>query len=295
MRVAFSSGMFRIDNASYSFTVHGGSVVANGTYYIAATYNGTTIALYLNGVLIGSAALSLSLTAGVAQIGLDEFSNFVSGTIDEIALYSYALSPEQIASRYAQGIYIYSPLIPALPSQIPLPNPNNKSVFGIGTYQSMSGGTTYAEGVQHSFSSVHHPYAGVYGGTYGFLVDTTIRAPQQTTYTPASEIGLDATGISVIRGFPQIVWSYTTMRPDFWYYLKWLYWQSAMNTPPPYQYLVLIQYPDTSGYNNPVRVLARMDPPTHSFRDVGAFYSVTLTFRYLGQAQLLPGTPITVI
>jgi hypothetical protein len=264
----------------------------SGRYqYIAVTTDGRTTTTYVNGAYY-PAGLGGTSPIEISSI-FDSIAVLGNNSLDEVALYNYVLGPAQIAHHYALGIY--SPLIASLPGQIPLPNPADKPVFGIGTYQSLSGGAIFGEGVQRSFSSVHHPYAGIYGGTYGFLLDTTIRSPQQTTYTPAPEIGLDATGVSVVRGYPSIVWSYTTLRPDFWYYLKWLYWQSAMNTPPPYQYLVLVQYPDTSGYNNPVQVLARMDPPTHSYRDVAAYYGATLTFKYIGQAQIIPGTPITVI
>jgi len=154
-------------------------------------------------------------------------------------------------------------------------------LFGIGTYQSLSGGVTVGGGWPAVPFVLADPNAGVFGGTYGFVIDTRIKAPQQTEYIPAQEIGLDATGVSVVRGYPSITWSYTTMRPDYWYYLQQAYIQSG-RTPPGFQYIVLIQYPAEDG--STVQILARMDPPTHSDRTVGSYNGVQLRFTYLGQA-----------
>jgi hypothetical protein len=168
----------------------------------------------------------------------------------------------------------------------------NTNTFGIGVYQPIVGGVTVGDG----FISAHgpslrvaNPYSGTFGGTYGFVLNTIMRQPKVHQYTPAPSIGLDGTGLPVIRGFPTIVWAYSSLRPDFWYYLKNLY-QLAGSTPAGFQYLVLLQYPDESNPNGntPIQQLAYWDPPAHAFRDVGAFYGVTLTYRYVGQLQLSP-------
>lgn len=164
-------------------------------------------------------------------------------------------------------------------------------LFGIGTYQSISGGTVYAGGFPTSAFQLGNPYAGTYGGQFGYVLDTRIRAPKQVQYLPAGEIGMDSVGTPVVRGYPQMLWTYSALRPDYWYYLINTYNQSG-RTVPGFQYLVLLQYPDTSGNNNPVQVLARWDPPTHGARTVGAYLSIQLKFTYLGQLTLVPGTPI---
>ncbi len=167
-------------------------------------------------------------------------------------------------------------------------------LFGIGTYQSLNGGNPVNGGFPTQAFQLLPPNAGVYGGQYGYVLDTRIRAPKSSVYTPAPLIGLDATGTPVVRGYPQLTWQYSQMRPDFWYYLLNIYNQAA-RTPPGYQYLTLVQYPDQSGNNTPIQQLARMNPPTHAYRTVGAFFGVTLLFQYVGQTQLLPGTPVTVL
>ncbi len=143
-------------------------------------------------------------------------------------------------------------------------------LFGIGTFQSVSGGIIIGGGWPTTPFQLSDPNAGVFGGTYGFVLDTRIKPPQTTEYVPAQEIGLDATGVSVVRGYASMTWSYTTMRPDYW--------------PPGFQYLVLLQYPGEDGAN--VQTLARMDPPTQSDRTVGSYNGAQLHFTYLGHATL---------
>jgi hypothetical protein len=163
--------------------------------------------------------------------------------------------------------------------------------FGIGTYQSVSGGTTIGAGFPTTAFSLTHPYAGTYGGTMGYLLDLTIRTPAQVQYTPALEVGLDGYGASVVRSYPSMVWSYSTLRPDYWYYLMQLYRQSVY-TPPGFQYLVLLQYADPAGSGTAIQQLARMDPPVVGQRTSSVYQNIQLKFTYIGQAQLDAGTPI---
>lgn len=167
-------------------------------------------------------------------------------------------------------------------------------LFGIGTFQPTSGGTQVDSGFPTQPFQLFNPYSGFYGGTYGFVLDTRIRAPQQVVWTPAPEVGLDPTGVSVVRGYPQVTWSYTTLRPDYWYYLYQAYLQAA-RTIAAYQYLVLLQYPDPLAGGAIVQNLARWDPPTMQNRTIGAFVGVTLTFTYVGIATLSSATPVVVL
>lgn len=91
-----------------------------------------------------------------------------------------------------------------------------------------------------------------------------------------------------------MTWTYDTLRPDYWYYLHNL-WALAQRTPPGFQSIVLIQYPLSDGTNTPIYSVARWDPPTHSNRDVGAYYNIVLTFRYMGLYQVPPGSFIQVL
>lgn len=171
---------------------------------------------------------------------------------------------------------------------------SNPAKFGIGTYQSLSGGITIGSGFPTAPFQLRHPYAGTYGGTYGFVLDTTIRAPNGVQWVPAPEIGLDGYGNSVIRGYPQLQWTWPTLRPDAWYRFMMIY-QQSQRTPPGFQSLVLLQYPDPNGSGVLFQQLAHMDPPTFSMRTVSVFTGIQLKFTYIGQATLNPGTPIQVL
>jgi VCBS repeat-containing protein len=72
-------------------------------YYIVATYDGTTMRIYINGVLEASAASSLSMPGNAAafSIGKSPTGNQFDGTIDDVAVYNAALTAVQIDAHYA--------------------------------------------------------------------------------------------------------------------------------------------------------------------------------------------------
>lgn len=171
------------------------------------------------------------------------------------------------------------------------------SSFGIGLYQPFSGGMIYQDGFPDYHAdptTLHHPWSGVYGGSYGYAIDTTIYPPQEASYTPPGSIGIDTLAHIVVRGYPQITWTWTTLRPDFWYQLFRIR-QLAARTPLSYQYLVLLQYPDPLQNGAITQMLARFEPLTHSSRDNAAYHDVTAKFTYVGQLMLDPSVPIQII
>jgi RHS repeat-associated protein len=109
-------------------------VTANQWYYVVATYDGQTMRLFVDGTLVSrqltsSASLGTSTAlkqfevgSGVSNVGIDSSGDHFKGTIDEAAVYSYALSGSQIQAHYAYGLSSgnsYSnpqPVPPAVPS-----------------------------------------------------------------------------------------------------------------------------------------------------------------------------------
>lgn len=75
-----------------------------GWVHLAATWDGTTITLYVNGISQGTAALSGSMAAGAANIGIGYdpaySGDYVSGLIQQCAVYSTALSAARILAHY---------------------------------------------------------------------------------------------------------------------------------------------------------------------------------------------------
>jgi Concanavalin A-like lectin/glucanases superfamily len=74
---------------------------------LVATYDGSTLSLYIGGTLAGSAQSStpLATTNSPMMIGVDYYfpTNFV-GKIDEVALYDHALTPARVLAHAQIGM-----------------------------------------------------------------------------------------------------------------------------------------------------------------------------------------------
>ena len=82
------------------------SVVAGQTYHVVGTYDGVTQRLYVNGVQVASGSFSGTLNANTASVVVgswDTTSEFVAGTVDDVAVYAKALTATQVANHYNQG------------------------------------------------------------------------------------------------------------------------------------------------------------------------------------------------
>jgi len=83
-----------------------GAIVAGQTYHVVGTYDGAVQRLFVNGSQVASGAFSgaLSTTTNSLVMGSwDAGSEFLTGVVDEVAVYPTVLSATQIASHYAQG------------------------------------------------------------------------------------------------------------------------------------------------------------------------------------------------
>lgn len=89
-----------------SFEAHGdqSAVVADEWQQVAMTYDGSILRVYWNGRLAGSTRVDRARTRGAAPLTIgarqDDFSRF-DGDIDEVRVYSRALSEAEIARDYA--------------------------------------------------------------------------------------------------------------------------------------------------------------------------------------------------
>ena len=107
-------------------------VQTNTWYHVAATYDGTALRLYVNGVFDGSMAATgpISVTTNPFRIGSDEVGPWnLIGRVDELSLYGRALSAPEIAAIHSAGSAgkCASPFPPAIVSQ-----PASQTV-GVGT------------------------------------------------------------------------------------------------------------------------------------------------------------------
>jgi hypothetical protein len=81
-----------------------GLISADEWYHAAATYDGTTIRLYVNGQEKGSEKVLLNTAALTSTIGrLDREGSYFDGIIDDVRIYNRALSDEQVKALYQSG------------------------------------------------------------------------------------------------------------------------------------------------------------------------------------------------
>ncbi len=94
--VPVMGGTFGSSDAGLNGT---GALPANTWTHLAATYDGTTMRLYVNGVQVASRAQTgaIATSTNPLQIGGDSlYGQFFKGTIDEVRIYNVALTMAQI-------------------------------------------------------------------------------------------------------------------------------------------------------------------------------------------------------
>ena len=88
------------------------TLLANTWYHLAVTFDGATIKLYVNGVLNGSTPAVGSLTwAASSPVNIGRFTggtHHVVGKLDEVAIYTTALSAAQVLAHRESRTLSYS-------------------------------------------------------------------------------------------------------------------------------------------------------------------------------------------
>ena len=75
--------------------------------YLAGTYDGTTLRMYVNGNLVGSEALGGAMTTSTSPLrigGNERWGEFFDGLIDEVRVYNRALSATEIQGDMIRGV-----------------------------------------------------------------------------------------------------------------------------------------------------------------------------------------------
>jgi chitodextrinase len=184
-------------------TIGGNSVSANGAAFLAlntwshlaATFDGTTLRLYLNGTQTGSfAQAGTILTSTIPlQIGGDTiYGQYFQGLIDEVRVYNVALTPAQIQAD------MITPLSGAFPRVSLSTNTLTFSSQDVGTTSSpMSVTVTNTGTVGLVISSV--TIAGTQSGDFaqsnscGVLIAPAATCSINVTFTPAASGSRNAT------------------------------------------------------------------------------------------------------
>lgn len=114
VQFGLSTGVVRFilfDSGGGSHTALGATTVTDNTArHIVGTYDGTTMIVYVNGVSDGTLSATFTLpdaaSTPVVKVGARfvsgiGFSNFFTGNLDELAIYTSALSAARVAAHYA--------------------------------------------------------------------------------------------------------------------------------------------------------------------------------------------------
>ena len=101
---------------STRYDVFGSTAVPdNETHHYAATYDGTTIRAYLDGVEVASQAASGAVAWSSSPLEIARYSQTSTtvpgATIDEVAFYNTVLSASRVAAHYEAGASIYKEVV----------------------------------------------------------------------------------------------------------------------------------------------------------------------------------------
>ncbi len=101
----YSDGRLGFGGAGvWEFTTAPGVLRAGVWFHIAAVKNGSSYSLYCDGGLVASTSHAGALETSAAPLRLGtSLTWWMSGLLDEVGIYTNALSPAQIASHYAAG------------------------------------------------------------------------------------------------------------------------------------------------------------------------------------------------
>lgn len=105
-----SRTFFQVNSAG-TVSVGSGSTITspsaislNAWHHLVATYDGATLTLYVDGASVASGASSSAITYGNAWIGQSLAGAFLSGLLDEVAIYGAALSAARVTAHYNAGV-----------------------------------------------------------------------------------------------------------------------------------------------------------------------------------------------
>ena len=116
--------LYVLGNGALDLQINANSCTSSATlslgiwHHLVGTYDGTNMAIYIDGKLSGGpqanaapsvAALAMTLGA-IGLTALPPTLDFLGGSLDEVAVYNYALSAGQVSAHFAAGT---NPSLPA--------------------------------------------------------------------------------------------------------------------------------------------------------------------------------------
>ncbi len=187
------------------------ALTANTWAFLTETYNGSTLALYVNGTQVSSLAETgnIATSTNSLQIGGDSiYGQFFAGLIDNVRIYNTALTQSQIQSDMTTAVTS----APVVTGETPAAN-----ATGVATNSTVT--ATFNEAVQASTITTTNFVLKSSGGTtvtatasYNSTTDTATLTPSSllatsTKYTATISGVLSSTGVAMTAPFS---WSFTT-------------------------------------------------------------------------------------
>ena len=98
--------LFAAQGSQTAVNIGGGAVVTGNWHHLVAVYDGTNAYLYVNGALVAQASAAGYAPNKSGQLTLgarSDESSFFSGKVDEVAIYTNALSAADVLAHYQNG------------------------------------------------------------------------------------------------------------------------------------------------------------------------------------------------
>lgn len=83
----------------------------NTWHHVVITSNGTNTKLYVDGKQLSSVAMDTATTPTIWKIGSTSSSNYFSGKIDDVRVYNYGLTAQQVQTLYTGGAVRFGPAV----------------------------------------------------------------------------------------------------------------------------------------------------------------------------------------
>jgi O-glycosyl hydrolase len=106
-------GLFGSGSGADQYATGGGVLALNTWTYLAGTYDGTALRLYVNGTLVATRTASglLTTTSDPLRLGGDFDKEYFTGVLDEIRVYNRALSQSEIQTDMATPLSAATPIV----------------------------------------------------------------------------------------------------------------------------------------------------------------------------------------
>jgi len=98
-----------ITGAGHDYYSMSQTVNANIWNHLAITNDGSLVTVYLNGISLGSAAATGMPVSSTEPVTIAAYTNYYKGLVDEVHIWNYSKTPEEIKAGYNAEVEKYSP------------------------------------------------------------------------------------------------------------------------------------------------------------------------------------------